>query len=85
MLCLNNIALGKISYGAGYLQYAVVGPGAQPQLLDSYFQKLIGSFCHLAVLPDLPGLHTGVAVDFLSCKTLMLNLPRSVHSLSDLV
>ena len=56
MLSLNDIAFSEISYGAGYLQYAVVSTGAEAQLLDSYFQKPIGTVLYLAVLLDLPSI-----------------------------
>lgn len=85
MFSLNHITLGEVSYSAGYFQYTVISSRAQSQLLDSYFQKLIRSFRHLAVFSNLPGLHTGATVDSRSGKALMLDLTRSINALSDLV
>jgi hypothetical protein len=85
MFSLNDITLSEIGYGARYLQYAVVGPGTQTKLLDGYLQKPIGTIFYLAVFPDLPGLHTGVAIDSRSSEAFVLDLTRSINALSNFV
>jgi hypothetical protein len=50
-------------------------------LFNGYFQESISAIRHFAVVPDLSGLHIGVAVDSLFCKAFVLDLTRVMLNL----
>ena len=73
----------QVGDGAGELQDAVVGAGAQVELGNGLAQQVSHAIVHLAVLPNPFRLRVGVAVQFRACKSFRLDLARAGRSLPD--
>ena len=95
VLGLDAGGAGQIGDGAGDLQDAVVGPGAEMQFADRHLEHVLGVRRQGAVFLDVFRAHRGVAVHFppyLACRAaalerrleaLLLDLPRRPYPLAD--
>ena len=73
----------EVGDGAGHLEDAVIGAGAQSQAAHCFAKKAFPGVIEFAVLLDVLGPHEGAGIDAVMGGALDLAVPRGNHALTD--
>ena len=83
ILRFDMVAGGKVGNGAGHLEDAVVGSGAEVQLGDGYAQQFLRRFVKLAMLFHLARAHPFVAPYLALAEAGLLDVARGFDAGAD--
>lgn len=73
----------EVGDGPCNFQYSRIGPGGEPQFIDSHFQKPLGVLVDAAVLPDLLVGHARIAERILGLEMILLPSPGDIDPALD--
>ena len=84
VLLADMLATLKIGDGPGHLEDAGEGAGREAEPVGDQFQHPVAGGVQLTVLPEVAGVHLGVAVDLRPLEPLHLDIAGELHPMADL-